>query len=565
MYCLNCNYWNDPKNIYCVSCGNRLQSPSSATQQTASETQQLRKLLRDNYALLFALDKRLEALEKGAIIPAPPKEALPASPEINHNIEKTLAETPKSTAAAEEKILVETVGPVAQPLNNIPAQRPTPKIERPQPPPRTATAPPFAEKQKNPPPEWEQILGGNWLARIGVFALLIGIAFFLKYAFDKNWIVPIIRVLLGGVLGLGLLGGGYLWRRKYPIMTQVLTGGGIGALFLSVFAAFSVYNLIPFLPAVVIVLAVCAASVFFALRYNSMALAVLGVIGAFLAPLILGISGKGGSNSGLEIPTYLIIVDIGVLYISTFRNWRWFTILSFLSSVLIFQISYTRHGANVGIAGEETFATALFLIFSAATVLFNVIWRKASNGLDYTLMVLNAAYYFGFSYAVMWTGLRSWMGLFSLVVALFYGGLYYLIRRRGKENETLSLFSLSIAIIFLTIALPVQIGSRAWTTIAWATQGVVLLWLSFRTRISLLRLFGYLAFILTAVRLLFFDTVIAAGTLLPVFNRRGLAFMVCIALIYLGAYILHRNKSNQTESEKKPGSCTRSLSSLPIS
>ncbi len=540
MYCSKCNYWNEPGNIYCVSCGNRLPTPASETSQVLSEAQQLRKLICENYAVLFELDKRLEALEKGAKIPAADDAAPLAPPVRNVSPEKEIAAPPESTA-----------GPVEQLLNNFLAPQPALKIERPQPPSPAVATPPAAEKPARPPGEWEQILGGNWLARIGVFALLIGVAFFLKYAFDKNWIVPVIRVLLGGALGLVLLGGGHLWRNKYPIMTRVLTGGGIGMMFLSVFAASFVYNLIPFVLVIILVPVICAISVFFALRYNSMALAILGVIGAFLAPLILGISGKGGGNSGVEIPVYLIIVDIGVLYLSTLRNWRWFTLLSFFSSVLIFLIAYGRYHIQIGLGVEETLATAFFLIFAGATVLFNTIRRKAADAVDYTLMTLNSAGYFGFSYSLMWSNLREWMGLFALILALFYGGLYYLIRQRGKENQTLSLFALSIGIIFLTIAIPVQIGDRAWTTIVWAVQGVVLVWLSFRTRMALLRFFSYPVFVLTAFRLIFFDTRISAAVFLPVFNQRGLAFLVCIAIIYLAGYILHHNKHRQSDSEKR--------------
>ena len=397
------------------------------------------------------------------------------------------------------------------------------------------------QNRQRPPGEWEQILGGNWLARIGVFALLIGIAFFLKYAFDRNWISPAIRVLMGGVFGLLLLGGGHLWRNKYPVMTQVLTGGGVGVMFLSVFAAFSVYNLIPFLVAVVLLLIVCAASVFFALRYNSMGLAILGVIGAFLAPLLLGISGRGSVNSGIAIPIYLIIVDIGVLYISTLRNWRWFTVLSFLATILIFQITYGRFHTNVGVAGEETFLTVLFLIFVGTPILFNVIWRKAANELDYGLMVLNAAYYFGISYYIMWGNLHQWMGLFSLIIALFYGGLFYLIRKRGKENQALSLFRWELALIFLTIAIPVQIH-HFWVSVAWAGEFVALMLLAKPVRLQHLRYFGYSVFVLTAGRLLFFDNAVGIHSFHPILNGRFLAYAAGIAAAYLGFLLLRRDR-----------------------
>ena len=527
MYCPKCNKWNEPGYKFCIRCGTSLAGASDQVPPHLIEIQQLRQLLDQNYNSLHQLDQRLAALEKGMQMPsAAPEERVTPTPEEASLTYETLTETPKPTEAT--------------------------KVERSEPPPVKPEIPevPAEEKPERPPGEWEQILGGNWLARIGVFALLIGIAFFLKYAFDKNWISPAIRVLMGGVFGLLLLGGGHLWRKKYPVMTQVLTGGGVGVMFLSVFAAFSVYNLIPFLVAVILLLVVSAVSVFFALRYNSMGLAILGVIGAFLAPLLLGISGKGGINSGVAIPIYLIIVDIGVLYISTLRNWRWFTVLSFLATVLIFQITYGRFHSSVGVAVEETFLTVLFLIFVGTTVMFNVIRRKAAKEFDFGLMVLNAAYYFGVSYYIMWGSLHEWMGLFSLIIALFYGGLFYLIRKRGKENEALSLFSLGIALIFLTIAIPVQIGNRAWTTIAWAAEGTILIWLSFRTKMPHLRLFGYLVFIPTVIRLLAYDTEAHFHSYFPVFNQRGLAFLVCIAIIYIGGYLLRRYKESLSKVEK---------------
>jgi uncharacterized membrane protein len=79
------------------------------------------------------------------------------------------------------------------------------------------------------PREWEQILGGNWLARIGVIALIIGAAFFIKYAFDNDWLGPNARVILGIVAGLAMVGSGYYWQKKYPIFTQALSGGGIAS------------------------------------------------------------------------------------------------------------------------------------------------------------------------------------------------------------------------------------------------------------------------------------------------------------------------------------------------
>ena len=134
---------------------------------------------------------------------------------------------------------------------------------------------------------WEWLFGGNWLARIGVLALIIGVGFFLKLAFDNDWIGETGRVALGLLGGVALLGGGEYWRRKYPILAQPLTGGGIAILYLSVFAAFALYDLIPALPALGFFFLVTVTAAGLALRYESVVIAVLGILSGFATPFLL--------------------------------------------------------------------------------------------------------------------------------------------------------------------------------------------------------------------------------------------------------------------------------------
>jgi len=148
----------------------------------------------------------------------------------------------------------------------------------------------------------------------------------------------------------------------------------------------------------------------------------------------------------------------------------------------------------------------------------------------------------GISCGLMWGDLRVWMGGFSLLLALFYGGLAYVAIKRGAENVRLAFFALGIALVFLTVAIPVQLGDRAWTTIAWAAEGVVFMWLSLRLRMPQLRGFSYAVFAITAVRLLFFDTTVDLSTFRPVLNERFLAFLVSIAALYFTGYLLRQKR-----------------------
>lgn len=485
MLCPKCGRENQPTSYFCIFCGAPLLAPEAAGPQEQPALQEEVRRLRE---LVIAMNNRLAALEiRQGIATPPPAKPTPAAP---------------SQAAVP-----------------IPAVEAPPRIGKP------------ARVKKR---EWEQIFGGRWLARIGVLALVIGVAFFLKFAFDNNWIGPTGQIILGIIVGLAMLGLGYYWRKRYPILTQVLSGGGVAVLYLSIFAASAIYNLIHFYVAIAFLLLVSAASAALALRYNSMALAIIGILGAFVVPFTLGM------GEAWQLLAYVIVVDLGVLFLSTFRNWRWLTLLALVCSLVVFGIWYGEFGRTVSLTTAEVGITLIFLIFVGATTLFQIIWRRVPKAFDYALMVLNASAYLGISLGLMWDDFRVWMGGFVLLLALFHGALSYVALKRSAENARLSLFALGIALVFLTVAVPIQLGDRAWTTIAWAVEATVLIWLSLTLRMPKLRLYSYVVFIIVAVRLLFFDTSVNISTFQPVLNERFLAFAVSIAAMYVSGYLLVR-------------------------
>jgi uncharacterized membrane protein len=399
-------------------------------------------------------------------------------------------------------------------------------------------------------------LGGNWLARIGVLALIIGVAFLLKLAADNDWIGPMGWIALGIGTGLAMSGIGYYWKMKYPTLAQAITGGGIAILYLSAFAAFALFDLINFYLATGFLLVVSIFSATLSLRHNSMALAIIGIFGAFSAPFILAGFAEEGATAVTEtsrsawLLVYIIVVDLGVLALSTFRNWRWFTLLALFSSLVAFGAWYSRFGDEASLLTSQGSLTIIFLIFAGATTFYHIVWRRAAREFDYTLMVINAAAYFGLSYMLLRPDLNEWMGGFTFALSLFYGSLSYLALKRGAENIRLSFFALGISLIFFTVAIPIQLGDAAWVTIAWAAEGAVLVWLSFALRMPLFRFSSYAVFAAMAARLLFFDARISLPDATPFINERFLAFFVCIVTTYFAGYLVWRNRDSLLDWEK---------------
>ena len=536
MQCANCSGENSRGSNFCIHCGKALVSDGTGadapdTPDTQGGSGSLDSRVQNLNLRLSSLEARLANLERRLGVSSTSRSPSPAR-----------------TAASDTAVHARPPQRPQRPPAVAPAQALSEET--------VAVSEPFVPEPREAV-DWEQVIGGNWLARVGVLALILGVAFFLKLAFDNDWIGPTGRVALGAVGGLAMLVAGEFWQKRYPGYARALSGGGVGLLYLSTYAAFAIFDLIDIYPAVVLLLIESVVSAVLALRYESSALAIIGVAGAFCAPFVLGASdleGRASSSSdgaGYDLIAYVLAVDVGVLVLSTFRKWYWFRLTALLASLASYGIWYVEFGDAAGALGAEIALTCIFLIFVGVTTLFHLIWVRGPGTFDLSLMTFNATAYFGISYALLFNEYRDWMGGFSLAIAVFYLGMAYIALRRSPENARLSLFAFGIGAIFLTIAIPVQLDDMAWTTVGWATQGTVLIWLSFAMKSHAPRFFGYGLFALVAVKLLSFDTLISVSDDDPVLNLRFLAFSVSIAALYLCAFAVWRNDGRLIEYERR--------------
>ena len=534
MQCANCSGENSRGSSFCIHCGKALVSDGTGADEPDTP---------DTQGGCGNLDSRLQSLN----LRLSSLEARLA------NLERRLGVSSTSRAPSLAGTAARDAAVHARPPRR-PQRPPTPAQALRE---ETVAVSEAFEPEPSQAVDWEQVIGGNWLARVGVLALILGVAFFLKLAFDNDWIGPTGRVALGAVGGLAMMGAGEFWQKRYPGYARALSGGGVGLLYLSTYAAFAIFDLIDIYPAVVLLLIESVVSAVLALRYESNALAIIGVAGAFCAPFVLGASdleGRASSSSdgaGYDLIAYVLAVDVGVLVLSTFRRWYWFRLTALLASLASYGIWYIEFGDAAGALGAEIALTCIFLVFVGVTTFFHLIWVRGPRTLDLSLMTFNATAYFAISYALLFNEYRDWMGGFSLAIAVFYLGMAYIALRRSPENARLSLFAFGIGVIFLTIAIPVQLDDMAWTTVGWATQGTVLIWLSFPMKSHAPRFFGYGLFVLVAVKLLSFDTLISVSDDDPVLNVRFLAFSMSIAALYLCSFAIWRSADQLTALERR--------------
>jgi uncharacterized membrane protein len=337
---------------------------------------------------------------------------------------------------------------------------------------------PTKQAQLSNKQDLELKIGGTWLNRIGVVAVIFGLSYFLKYSFDNEWIGPTGRVISGLLLGLIMMGAGEKLRTRYFGYAQGLLGGGSLALFFSVFASYQFYQLIPAIYAFIFLILVIVVTVFMAIRHNSLPIGILGIIGGYLTPFMIG-----SNDSSLWILfSYLALLTAGVLAISIFKKWLSFQYLSFIFNQVIFMALLFIESWN-GLSNGVIFPFLVFLVYNfllylgIATV-FNILKKVKANSWDISLIILNAASFFGLSLIVLeHTFMVDYLGFYAVFLSLVYiyfGKLAYTIYPEEKR-QVYSLFLVSFVLI--TIAIPLQL-TDVYISVAWLAEAVGLSYLA---------------------------------------------------------------------------------------
>ena len=394
-------------------------------------------------------------------------------------------------------------------------------------------------------PGWELLLGGNWLAIIGVIAVFIGTAFFLKLAFENDWINQTNRILLGVFGGAVFLAIGEIWRNKYASYFNIITGCGIAILYLTIFSAYALYSMIGYYFAVAFLLIVTILAVLQALRNNSITLAVLGVVGAFAAPFVLlafdGIDFMQSSVGSVDWLLYIILIDLGVIFLATFRNWSWFTFIALIGSLLSYAVWASENFDNVSLLVSQGGISVIFLLILGSTMLFNYLWKRPAKGFDYSLILINSAAFLFITYMNMWDSHREWLGALTIVIAGLYASLSYISYRSRLQNNDFSTFLLGISAVFLGIAFPVHFQYDApIVLIAWSIEGLILTWLSIRMNVWQIRFYAIFTYSVMIVSLTVFFTSIDLENFAPILNSRFATFATAIFSMYASFYLIRQ-------------------------
>ncbi|HEY1500532.1 MAG TPA: DUF2339 domain-containing protein [Acidobacteriaceae bacterium] len=392
----------------------------------------------------------------------------------------------------------------------------------------------------NDEPSLENRIGSQWFNRIGILAVLIAAAWFLKLAWDNHWIGPLGQVLIGLVAGAGLVAWSERFRTHgYPAFSYSLKAVGSGILYLSLWAAFSFYHLIGSGVAFAAMIAVTAFNGFLSWAQDAELLALYAIVGGFSTPLLV----STGENHEVALFTYLLLLDVAVLLLVALKPWSRLLCAAFAGTVFFFAAWAMQYYSSDQFGTTAFFLACFFLIFAWAPRLVRLREEGGSGASwDHLALVVvplaNAALGFLAFYLMLENAGSSsaepW-------VAVAFAGFYLLLLQfpargavHGSAEATKALY-LTIAVVFLTLAIPLKTHGR-WLTIGWLAEGAALVWLATRVRGMLLRVLAVLCVGLGLVALV---TVNPPASVTPIFNERFgtylFAIAVCAFIAWTGA------------------------------
>ncbi len=182
----------------------------------------------------------------------------------------------------------------------------------------------------------EQFMGAKLFAWVGGLALFLGIIFFVKLSIERGWVSPEVRTAIGFVLGIGLVGAGVVMQRRkaYAVLAHTLCATGIVVLYGVSFAAHSLYHIPPFHHALVtfgMMTLITATAFLLAVRMETQVIAILGMLGGFLTPILC----STGHDNPVGLFSYIALLDIGVLAVAKHKRWLHLTALAAGGTILM--------------------------------------------------------------------------------------------------------------------------------------------------------------------------------------------------------------------------------------
>lgn len=365
----------------------------------------------------------------------------------------------------------------------------------------TVNQPSSANKINHVKSDVEKFIGQNLISIIGILILILGIGSGARYAIDNDLISPSVRILLGYLAGSGLLALAFRLKQNYHNFSAVLLSGATAILYFITYFAGGFYNLIPKSAAFLLMLLLTGFTVAAAVNFNRKIIAHVGLVGAYAVPFLLG----GDQSDAAFLLGYVALVNTGILSVSLKTYWKSLFYSAFVFTWLIYAAQHlTAFKAAQDSILSFTFLAVFFGIFYATFLAYKIRFKEKLAAENVALILSNSFIFYGFGCAILnqqpnnlW--LASW---FTFANAVLHFAVAMILRRLTLALPSVTNFLIVVALIFLTITVPVQLKAD-WTTLLWTAEAALLFWFGRSSREPVYENFSYPLMILAAAGLMF--------------------------------------------------------------
>lgn len=371
---------------------------------------------------------------------------------------------------------------------------------------------------------------GNPIVRIGMVVMFFGLSFLVKYAANQGMFPLELRMAIVAAIALIFIGLGWKTRAREGGYGLVLQGGGIAALYLTVFAAAKMYALMPTGVALALMLVIVTLGVLLAVLQNAQVLALMATAGGFLAPILT----SDGSGNHVGLFSFYFVLNLGILAIALFKTWRLLNWVGFVFTFVITSawgvLKYEPHLY----ASTQPFLLAFFALYLSVSILFSLKQPPNLKGVvDGSLIFGLPIVGFGLQTALL-KHTEYGLAISALILAVIYILLAVGLRKKYKETHRLLIESfIALGVTFATLTIPLALDAQ-WTSASWALEAAGLIWVGLRQQRLLPRCAGYLLYVAAVLSLLIGG--VGAGSL-PIIRGDFIGLLILSVSAFCIAYL----------------------------
>ena len=385
---------------------------------------------------------------------------------------------------------------------------------------------------------------GNPIVRIGMVVMFFGLSFLVKYAANQGLLPVEIRMAAVALIAITLILIGWKTRERAGGFGLVLQGGGIAALYLTIFAAAKMYALMPTGVAFALMFIIVMLGVALAVLQNTQVLSLMATAGGFLAPILT----SDGSGNHVGLFSFYLLLNIGILVIAWFKTWRLLNWVGFVFTFVITSLwGVLKYEPNL-YASTQPFLIAFFALYLIVSVLFSLKQPPNLKGLVDGSLV--------FGLPIVGFGLQTQLlkhteyGL--AISALILAGIYILLARAlwtkyQHTHRVLIESFIALGVAFATLTIPLAMDAQ-WTSATWALEATGLIWVGLRQQRLLPRCAGYLLHVASACSLMIHG--LGTGSR-PIIDGDFISLLILATTALCISYLLSRFADNLKKFEKR--------------